>query len=354
MQNYVINKEDLNKLVERALDDYDVYGPVRKKSIYVYDQISDPASMELNYGQTMTSAKKLFNPPVENMMTFDFEEKKIKDRLEDTIPENPSLIVGLHACDINGLLFLDRVYGGEYDDLYYQKRREKTTIIGLNCLESCENGFCRSVNTHIVLEGYDLFLTPIEDDRYYVNVGSPKGDRLIALAPDLFEEATEDDVDAFRKSLQKKHESLPVEFHLDNLTETLDMAWDDPIWEEIGEDCMNCGSCALVCPTCYCFDVVDEVGLDLKESTRKRKWDTCLYYDFALVAGNHNFREEPEARLKYRFYHKMRGAVHDQGIIACTGCGRCIDACPAGISFLDVLAQLQKNWASAPTIEGGN
>ncbi|TFG12320.1 hypothetical protein EU537_09710 [Candidatus Thorarchaeota archaeon] len=350
---YTIKKEKMQQFVETIEDEYDVYGPVPRRTTHVFDKLDDPSLLDLDYDSTIMSPKKFFLPAEQNMLLFDNESGTVKDTIDRIEQMKPRLLLGIHSCDINGMLFLDRVFGGKYEDPYYQAYRENTTVIGLNCIEPCENGFCRSVNKNFVLEGYDLFLTEISDSHYYVHVGSPKGDRLLSLASEFFTRATPEDDAAFKQALKRKHESLPVDLHIDHIHESLDMAWDSPLWEELGEECMNCGSCALVCPTCYCFDVRDELDLSLQNGERKRKWDTCLYYDFALVAGNHNFREEPPVRNKYRIYHKMRGAIHEQGMIACIGCGRCISACPAGISIKDILNQLQNQWASSPTAMEG-
>ena len=40
-------------------------------------------------------------------------------------------------------------------------------------------------------------------------------------------------------------------------------SYNSPLWKELGERCLACGSCTIVCPTCYCFNVVDEVDLAL-------------------------------------------------------------------------------------------
>ena len=353
MITYVIKKDDITNLVEAMKDTFDVFGPVKRRRSHVFAEIDDPTLLDLSYETTIMSPKKFFSPTKEVLMRLDIENASVDDVVGDIRSMKPRLLVGLHPCDINGILFMDKVFLSNYEDPYYKAYRDNVTIIGLNCLEPCTFGFCRSMNTSFVLEGYDLFFTDISESLYYVHVGSPKGDRLISKVPDLFKEATEEDQEGFQKALRKKHKMLIEEVNLDNIQETLDLAWDDESWDELGEICMNCGACSLVCGTCYCFDVTDDVDLSLKQAERTRKWDSCLFHDFALVAGDHNFRKHALARLKYRFYHKLRGAIHEQGMVACTGCGRCTDACPAGISFKDVLYRLQSKWAAATISVGG-
>ncbi|MHA1907433.1 MAG: 4Fe-4S dicluster domain-containing protein [Candidatus Thorarchaeota archaeon] len=354
MSTYTIRKDDIPKLIAALQANFDVYGPVPRRTSHAFEKLDDPSKLDLEYDSTIASPKKYFTPSSQVMMRVGLKDNTIEDASEDLRTSKPRVLFGVHACDINGLLFLDKVFGGTYNDLYYQANRENTVIVGLNCLEPCTYGFCRSVEKNFVLEGYDLFLTDISETHYYFHVGSPKGDKLVErYAREFLTEASLEDNDLFKTALRKKHESHPDDLYLDYINETLDMAWDDPIWEELSKLCVNCGSCSLSCPTCYCFEIRDELDLSLTNVERTRKWDTCLYYDFATVAGNHNFRSHSPSRLKYRFYHKFRAAVHEHGTIACSGCGRCTSACPAGISIKEVLHRLQDYWASSPSVTGG-
>ncbi|MCX5636268.1 MAG: 4Fe-4S dicluster domain-containing protein, partial [Planctomycetota bacterium] len=90
----------------------------------------------------------------------------------------------------------------------------------------------------------------------------------------------------------------------------------------------GCGSCNLVCPTCYCFNVQDDINWDMRTGNRQRVWDGCLLEGFTRVAGGHEFRKNRADRFRHRLYRKGK-YVPDKigGEIACVGCGRCIDAC---------------------------
>ena len=128
---------------------------------------------------------------------------------------------------------------------------------------------------------------------------------------------------------------------LGDLPEILEMEYHSEVWDELGRKCLSCGSCSMVCPTCYCFDVNDEVDLGSRSGRRIRSWDSCLFETHALVAGGENFREHRSSRIKFRYYHKQRGFVAEYGRPSCVGCGRCIAGCPAGIDIVSVIEKLR-------------
>jgi len=117
----------------------------------------------------------------------------------------------------------------------------------------------------------------------------------------------------------------------------------NPLWEEQANKCLNCGTCNLVCPTCYCFDVVDEMDLDLVHGKRIRRWDACLLSDFAKVASGENFRETRTSRYQHRLFRKGQYLFSKLGDVACVGCGRCASFCLADIADpVDVFNRLKE------------
>jgi Fe-S-cluster-containing hydrogenase component 2 len=113
-----------------------------------------------------------------------------------------------------------------------------------------------------------------------------------------------------------------------------------PVWESEAQRCYSCGSCNLVCPTCYCFDIQDENDLPVDTGVRERCWDACMLRDFALVAGNHNFRPQAAQRLRHRVLRKMAWIEGRTGLAGCVGCGRCDRACTARISIVEIMKRL--------------
>ncbi len=170
---------------------------------------------------------------------------------------------------------------------------------------------------------------------YIVEAKTERGDNLMDGLSDA-PEAAESWLEQrrlfweYNKQRLRKHE-LRVE--PSKWPKLLDEAYNHPVWEEMAKSCFSCGSCNLVCPTCYCFDVRDEVNWNLSTGERIRVWDGCMLADFAIVAGNLNFRKSRADRYRHRYYRKGKYVPPKiGGSIACVGCGRCITACVAKIA----------------------
>jgi len=196
------------------------------------------------------------------------------------------------------------------------------------------------MGTLTVSNGYDLHLTDL-GDAYAVDVGSEAG-RALLQAYSGAQRATEDHMKQLNKVLGAKWPRFPykLEFDVGELSTLMAQSYENPIWDRLAEICLACGPCTLVCPTCFCFNVYDEVELNLTDGERRRRWDSCQLDEFARVAGGENFREHQAARLRHRFMRKGRYLMEKYGELGCTGCGRCVRSCLVDISPEDVFNEL--------------
>jgi NAD(P)H-flavin reductase len=123
------------------------------------------------------------------------------------------------------------------------------------------------------------------------------------------------------------------DFPPEMIPELLKMTYEESgFWEEHSEKCLACGSCVLVCPTCYCFDVKDNPDLALEHVERVRTWDGCLLEDFAKIASGENFRPTRPTRYRHRYFKKGKYLFDRFGFISCVGCGRCSSNCLPNIA----------------------
>lgn len=332
----IMDKDRMPDLVRGLSEGFEVIGPVAKGERFAFERVDSPGELRLDYDTTLLPPKKLFFPPEEQMMRFRVADNEV---LDDEVYAAPRVIFGLHPCDINALMLMDNVFMGEYEDPYYKARRETTMIVGVSCTPT-DQCFCNAWGTDEVHWGFDVFLTDL-GDRYFVSVRSVKGAELL----DEFVEtrdATDADTAAFQQRTQAFKDSFAVHLNTAQLPLLLDAKFDDPLWDELGERCLSCGACSMVCPTCYCFDVADRLSADAKSGTRVRTWDSCQFTEFASVAHGQNFRESRASRVKYRYYHKQWGYLSKFERVLCVGCGRCARACLAGISPREVVTALEK------------
>jgi len=326
-----LNKDKLSDFLAVISEDADLWAPVKKGAeSFVFTEIDDFSQIDLDYTRTILPPKKIFLPPAFTMF------KASRTAYEaDFSHVSKKILFGIHACDLHALLIMDQFYSYVYDDPYYSKARENTLILGHSCWPD-ENCLCKSTNTHIVEEGYDLFFTDL-GDYYLVWIGSNQGDDLIQIRPDLFIEDIEDqDIQSFMKWREERDKAFQTELNFTYMPDLMELKYDDALWDKLGEACLACGSCTNVCPTCNCYNVLDKPVLGKDMSNIVRCWDACTLENYSEVAGGENFREKRSERLKLWYTHKLQAYISKYGKPACVGCGRCIVTCPVDINVKTV------------------
>jgi sulfhydrogenase subunit beta (sulfur reductase) len=345
MALWILPKEEVPGWVERLMADFEVVGPVAKENAFAFAPLRRPADLRLDYPITLQSPKEYLLPPEETLLRF---KRGQPPEVEPVRPERRRVLFGVHPCDINATWLLDLAFSQDTLDTPYMERRERTLIVGLDCLKPCDDrSFCKSMGSLEVTGGYDLFLTDL-GDVYAVEAGTEMGQELLERYAEA-RPATEADTARLNQVLSEKWPRFKQKLNLDprDLAQVLELTYDDPLWEELAQKCLGCGSCNLVCPTCYCFDVQDRLALDLQEGERVRRWDGCMLRDFTLVASGEVFREHRSGRLRHRFYRKGKYMFEDYGRVGCVGCGRCVRACLVKIDPVEVFNTLESSCRTA-------
>jgi sulfhydrogenase subunit beta (sulfur reductase) len=173
-------------------------------------------------------------------------------------------------------------------------------------------------------------------------VGTERGAELLKAHGVAGRPAVPADFDAREAHYRKKQEMQKARIHSDaaDLPLLFEGALKDPVWEKVAERCLGCGTCTQVCPTCYCFDVEDDVNALAGRGERARTWDSCQLRAFTEVAGGEIFREKLSRRLRHRVYRKFHYLHTRFNEPNCTGCGRCGRQCVAGIRMDEVVNDL--------------
>ena len=329
----VISKEAFLDLMGGLMAQKAVMGPRERPDqpgFHYFDWVKDPEDLTMAYTATTLPPKKAFSPPTETILTFTLEDPPM---LSDCWENDPFVLVGVHPCDLSAIEALDRAYAYPPPDRRWQHNRNRATIIGVDCLPD-SYCFCESWGVSQARKPADLFLTPINRG-YFVEIRSPAGKEILGQGNTL--QAEPDD---FRDVLNwHRQKNSGFQTHLDataqELADILEMGSFSEIWENIASRCYSCGSCNTTCPTCFCFNMEDDFDWTLKSGTRQRTWDSCQLLDFALVAGDHNFRGERWERVRHRWHRKFLYLYRRFGRPYCTGCGRCSRACTADINIVD-------------------
>lgn len=324
-----ISKEDLRALVEGLAEEMEVVGVRSRQGKYVYDRITSFDELCLEHDVTYMAPTRYFLPNKETLLKFKLGGET---GVEPVIEDVRKAIIGIHPYDIKALELLDEAFIVTNPDPNYIARRQNTIIIGVDCLKPSPKSFAWSMGTHLAETGFDLLLTDIGTG-YVVAVGSQKGSELLskycrARAPTGDEIARQK---AVRDEALARYQ-LSLDVPRERLPKLLEDNYDDPYWESKSATCLSCGSCVMVCPTCFCFDVQDEMALNLKEGERVRYRDGCMLVDFAKVGSGENFRHDKASRFRHRIYRKGKYVLERYGRVGCVGCGRCATACLADIA----------------------
>jgi len=336
----VCKESDLAIFFNKLLEEYDVAAPKKKKSLYEFNEVNSFEEVTLDYSTTILPPKKYLIPQKENLLRFAegevaFEEPQFKKK---------QVIFGIHSCDLNAFLLLDKVFMDKFPCPRYAKRRENLITIALTCNNPSETCFCESMGTGPTLsKGFDVLLTKI-NEKYLVESGSETGEKLIKLIKG--KEASNKELEEKRRVVELAEQKFKRKIDVRNLPELIQKNLNHEMWRLLGEVDLACGQCVLSCPTCYCFDVRDELNLSLDGGIRYKEWDACFLLEFAEVALGGNFRRDRAARVRQFMGHNLGWGGASQynvfnGEFKCVGCGRCIKTCPVGIDITEVAAVIK-------------
>ena len=305
-------------------------GPVfAKPDLCLYAPLASSQALALSgFIHPGNSIKEFFFPRHEKIYAYQFKGQRIE--LSDIDPpKTEQLVIGARPCDAAAIPILDSVFNWDSQDKFYNERRAATTIVTMACPEYDNQCFCTSVGLGPMAEnGADAMLLALGDGSFEVRCFTDKGKAL-------FEGKTQSS-DKTAAAI----EGPAPKFDVQEITDGLKGNYENPAWKEIVLRCLGCGACAYSCPTCHCFDIVDEG--DARGGARVKNWDSCQFGMFTMHASGHNPRATQGQRQRNRIQHKFRIYPEKFGQILCTGCGNCTRNCPVGLGVLNTIASLQE------------
>ncbi|MCX6335069.1 MAG: 4Fe-4S dicluster domain-containing protein [Bacteroidia bacterium] len=331
MNYLIIDKEEWDRFLGKLLSSYTVFASVSDEFGQDYELIKpeDISRITYNKPKPATPLKSFFLPVKENVTS-------------GIISEKPRLIIGTPNCDIQGLKLLDEIYlDKDFLDILYKRHRDNTVLISSDCFGVGEHCHCLSYNIMpYSTENADLAIISMSG-KIVLRILSTKGENFVKEIP--VSDSPEND--KLLSSIEKEHLLTETSLKAANkglpdsaATGKLVRGAGEEVWKKHSARCVSCGACTTICPTCTCFLLIDKPGFE-----KVKQMDACQYPGFERTAGGEDGLFELPVRFRNRYMCKYAWKSAKFRSTACTGCGRCIEACLGKINKNEIFMELAKS-----------
>lgn len=363
----VIDRTGLDALIAAlAAEGYTTIGPTLGEGAIVYEEIASTADLPIgwtdrqgpgSYRLQRRDDERMFGYVVgpQSWKQFLYPQRNViwkGLRTEGgwetaSLPDPPRFaFIGARPCELAAVAIQDRVFSAEPDrpgDPAYTSRRNEAFFVAVNCDEPGAMCFCTSMGTGpSAAEGFDLALTEMVVDgdvRFLVEVGTERGGEMLGRLGDV--DAPGDDLVAVAvDAMARAAADMPHSMDTTDIHDLLLGNLEHPHWADVASRCLSCTNCTMVCPTCFCGTVTDELTLDGAEAARVRSWDSCFTLEFSYIHGG-SIRQSASSRYRQWLTHKLASWIDQFGTSGCVGCGRCITWCPVGIDLTAEVAAIR-------------
>lgn len=366
---FFLAKENFQHLIDSLWNaGYQVIGPTVQSSAIVYDQIRQQSQLPKGWTEEQSpgkyrlkrsgddrlfafnlgphSWKRYLFPPSATIATAEKTDQGWQ--MQDTIchdaagGEKPFAFLAVRACEIAAMKVQDRTFMHDrFVDPIYAKRRQNALIIAVNCTQAASTCFCTSMNTGPeCTDDFDLALTEI-DTGFTIQAGSDRGKAILATL--RTENATLDDIEEAAGERRQAIAQITKRLDTTDIRDLLFENLDHPRWNEVGQRCLSCTNCTMVCPTCFCSSVSEVPDLSGNHIDRVREWDSCFNANFSYMNGG-LIRGDIRSRYRQWLTHKLASWIDQFDTSGCVGCGRCITWCPVGIDLTEEVAAIREGY----------
>ena len=360
-QLHFLQKDKLQRLLDVLIaDNFTCIGPQVRDASIVYASLKDAKQLpwgvidkqqlgeyqlakgdpQFAFGWTngLTSIKTFLFKPQETVWRVERDEMG-RLKFEPVVEVESIALIGVRPCDVAAMLIQDKVFleGPSIDDRYQARRKALFTVV-MNCTSASMNCFCVAAGYSPKADnGFDLAMTELADG-FVVAAGSVPGENVIEqlAAPLATDEQINQTQTATQTAKKMQTRSIPDQ---QLLAKQIVRDNDDVRWDEVTKQCISCGSCTQVCPTCFCHREMDLPLMQGEGNEHIRSWDSCFSDDHGYTHGN-RFREGTRSHYQQWLNHKFIYWHQQFGTSGCVGCGRCMTWCPAKIDVTEVVKEL--------------
>jgi formate hydrogenlyase subunit 6/NADH:ubiquinone oxidoreductase subunit I len=339
----VYQLEDLSMLQQHLLAQYQLFQVVKNDDEQCsWQQQTQESQAPLIAELPQSSAKCFFFAEHENLLVFNGEY------FQETLPKPaPFVLFGVLSCDLTAINYQDQFFK---DDPYYQARRQQCLLVGLDCIQPCQQGFCPTVDAGPGVRDHtaDIILHPLANKQWLVITTNDKGAEAIkglALKTSHWHLMTQRDL-----TLHECEQSFPNNTYINKAIDKLNSGdINASFWQQLAVQCLGCSGCTTLCPTCSCYgtrsiEVESEQKKEIKHIQQQRFWDSCLYEGFQREASFHNPSSEAGKRVQRFWQHKFGNEFFTEfNRHGCVGCGRCEQTCPGVIGVHSVMKRINND-----------
>lgn len=318
-----------------------VYAPVSREGHRHWARVSAESipAPELDGIRTVEPLKTFYFRVLETVATYPGDTSFLDD-------EPGFVLVGAKNCDLRSLECLDKAFAdSEPRDPFWVSRREKALVVGADCSDPASTCFCTLLDMAPYPQAcFDLAVAVVTGG-LVVEIGTEKGGKALEVEGVVLGPATDEQIaerDANRQRTRDAVVEQNRQFETKRpFTELVTTGYESPAWTKYSGRCREDAACLAICPTCHCFVLYDQSKGESNE--RVRVWDFCYLRGYTRCGGGHTARATGSDRFKNKYVKKFEFYPAKFDLIACTGCGRCVEACLAKIDMRQVLHDVEES-----------
>lgn len=341
MKPLFISTGDFERVVSVWAGDRPVYAPIIKGEHRHWVRLSAESSIkpELDGIRAVEPLKTFYFRVLETVATYPGDTAFLDN-------EPGFVLIGAKNCDLRSLECLDKAFAdSEPRDPFWVSRREKALVVGADCSDPASTCFCTLLDmAPYPQDDFDLSVAAVSGG-LVVEVGSEKGRKALEIEGITLSPATDAQIAERDQNRQRTRDAVVAQNRdyetARPFTELVATGFESSAWTKYVGRCREDAACLAICPTCHCFVLYDQSKGESNE--RIRVWDFCYLRGYTRCGGGHTARATGSDRFKNKYVKKFQFYPAKFDLIACTGCGRCIEACLARIDMRQVLHDLEES-----------